>query len=405
MQRLRNLYIGIVLAAFAAPLLCVTGLRGIVKVAGVEHKAQPPPVSAKAFLDGSFQNGLRTYYERKHFGRGELLKFKHLVFEIINLGQYHAGYSGNVIQGRKGFLFERPYLDVRFNPPTRHHTPAHHRQFAETAAALRDAIEARGVAFGVILAPSKPEACPGLVPARYHRFSRAPADFDLYAGLSDALDSVNIPHVNGKTLCGPFLDTDALFPYTGTHWSVYCAALAATNLIGRLNAANPTNALPAPVVLGMAYQPEPYESHDRDIADLLNLPFPYRRDPDRYPHPIFGPPPARPGKAVVLGDSFCDQLLVALQDSGACHDIVMISNKLPTREILESALADADLVIYAYSAHALARNRVPSEMRHALKTLDEQKAVGRPPMPICNRAGDGADSRLGGKRSETHPGD
>ena len=30
MERLRNLYIGLVLAALAAPLLCVTGLRGFV---------------------------------------------------------------------------------------------------------------------------------------------------------------------------------------------------------------------------------------------------------------------------------------------------------------------------------------------------------------------------------------
>ena len=371
MERLRNLYIGLVLAALAAPLLCVTGLRGFVQVAGFERKAPRPAVSAKAFLDGAFQNDLKAYYDRKYFGRGELLKFKHLVFDAVNLGHYHAGYSGNVVQGRDGFLFERGYLDVLFNPPTKYHTPAHRRQFAETAAALQRAVEARGAAFGLILAPSKPEACPGLVPARYRRFSRAPADFDLYGGLSDALASARIPHVNGAELSRPFLDTDVLFPYTGTHWSVYCAAMAATNLIGQINPVAPTNDLPAPVVLGMEYKSEPYDIHDRDIADLLNLPRPYRRVPDRYPHPVFALPTARPGKAVILGDSFCDQLLAALQDSGAYRDVVMFSNQLPTQGELESALAGADLVVYAYSAHALARDRVPREMQYALELLTD----------------------------------
>jgi hypothetical protein len=369
MERLRNLYIGIVLAVLAAPLLCVTGLRGFVQVAGFERKAPRPAASAKAFLDGAFQNDLKAYYDRKYFGRGELLKFKHLVFDAVNLGQFHAGYSGNVVQGREGFLFERGYLDVRFNPPTKFHTPAHHRQLAETAAALRRAVEARGAAFGVILAPSKPEACPGLVPTRYRRFSRAPAGFDLYAGLAAALAAAGVPHVNGNELCRPFLDTDVLFPYTGTHWSVYCAAMAATNLIGQLDDSSTTNGLPAPAVFGMEYKAEPYDRNARDIADLLNLPFPYRRDPDRYPHPIFGPPPARPGKAVILGDSFCGQLQAALKRSGAYSEVYLFSNKLPTQEKLESALAGADVFIIAYSAHALARDRVPREMQYALELL------------------------------------
>ena len=369
MARLRNVYIGAVFAALFAPLLCVTGLRGIVHVAGFERKAPRPKASAKAFLAGTLQNDLKAYYDRKYFGRGELLMFKHLVFDAVNLGQYHAGYSGNVIQGREGFLYERGYLDVLFNPPTKYHTPAHHRAFGEIAAALQRAVEARGAAFGVILAPSKPEACPGFVPPRYRRFSRAPAGFDLYGDLADALAAVRVPHVNGAAMCRPFLDTDAMFPYTGTHWSVYCAAMAATNLIGQINAAAPTNALPAPAVLGMAYQPVPYDVNDRDIAALLNLPFHYRRPPDRYPHPIFGPFPARPGKAVILGDSFCGQLECALRNSGAYPDVVMFSNKLPAKDELESALADADVFIVAYSAFALARNRVPREMQYALDLL------------------------------------
>ena len=131
MARLRNVYIGAVFAALFAPLLCVTGLRGIVHVAGFERKAPRPKASAKAFLAGTLQNDLKAYYDRKYFGRGELLMFKHLVFDAVNLGQYHAGYSGNVIQGREGFLYERGYLDVLFNPPTKYHTPAHHRAFGE----------------------------------------------------------------------------------------------------------------------------------------------------------------------------------------------------------------------------------------------------------------------------------
>lgn len=283
MERLRNLYIGLVFAVLSAPLLCVTGSRGFVKVAGYERKAPRPTRTAQAFLDGTFQNELKAYYDRKYFGRGELLKFKHLIFDVVNLGQYHAGYSGNVIQGRDGFLFERGYLDVYFNPPTKYHTPAHFRRLAKTAAALQRAIEARGAVFGIILAPSKTEACPAFMPTRYRRFNRAPADFDLYTGPWRAYASAGIPCVNGAELCQPFLNTDAMFPYTGTHWSVFCAAMAATNLVGQINAGPATTPLPSPTILGMKYQPKPYDPTDRDIADLLNLPIPYRRQPDRYP--------------------------------------------------------------------------------------------------------------------------
>ena len=49
----------------------------------------------------------------------------------------------------------------------------------------------------------------------------------------------------------------------------------------------------------------------------------------------------------------------------------MFSNQLPSRDDLDRALAGADLVVYAYSAHALARDRVPREMQCAIELLTD----------------------------------
>ena len=162
MEHLRNLYIGLVLAALAAPLLCVTGPAGIRQVAGFERQAPRPrsPRKPSSTARSERPQGSTT----AGFGRGELLKFKHLVFDAVNLGHYRR-YSGNVVQGRDGFLFERGYLDVLFNPPTKYHTPAHRRQFAETAAALQRAVEARRRRLRPHPRPKQAGGLPGLVPA------------------------------------------------------------------------------------------------------------------------------------------------------------------------------------------------------------------------------------------------
>ena len=163
--------------------------------------------------------------------------------------------------------------------------------------------------------------------------------------------------MNGAELSRPFLDTDVLFPYTGTHWSVYCAAMAATNLIGQINPVAPTNDLPAPVVLGMEYKSEPYDIHDRDIADLLNLPRPYRRVPDRYPHPVFAPPtarPARPSSWATASATFWQR-----SRTRGVPRRRHVLNQLPTQG--EQKAPSPRRSRRLRLAHALARDRVPAK--------------------------------------------
>lgn len=371
MRKVKIIFIVLFAVAIAAPPLGLLGLRGFVKIEGVELPVRKPVFSPESLIGGRYLPAIAKHYERKMFCRGEMLKSKNMFFELFNFGCYHAGYSGNVIQGKKGYLFEAAYLEAKYNPPTRYRTPERNALLGATAKRLEEALAKRGVRFGFILAPSKADVCEGLVPDRYVKFSRNHGGFNVYESYESLLSEQGIPFVNGKTVCGVSNETGVMFPYSGTHWTVYGASLCVADMLGKINARYGLN-VPVPEVATTHFEKKPYDNTDRDLAFLLNLPWRYKTRPSLYMHQEFEKLEPAPKAAFILGDSFCVQLRRSLQDARAFSAIHYYSNALPPRDApdaLEAALSDTAVFIMAYSSDSLGRDRVLLEMQYLLDML------------------------------------
>ena len=368
----RTLYLAAMAAALALPSLGWLGLRGLVTAHGFETPDVSPRLTAANLRSGRFQKDADTHFGHIFFGRTEMLFLKNGIHDLATLGDYRAGFSGHVIQGRDGWLFEDSYLDVAFRTNHPVESAAGRRDARQAFDHFRSACAAAfpdGSAppFAVLLAPSKAEILRDKVPARYAFFAERPAPApgeppEPYATWRALLGRNRVPFVDAADLAEPGADPRTLFPYGGTHWTVHYAARTVS---AALAAAAP--ALPRPEPLPPKLAPGHDDPHDRDLAHLLNLPVRYRRGGDLHAHAAF--PPAEPSgrRVLLIGDSFAEQVQAALVRSGlyAPEDVTLFFNRLPSARDFRAELARADAVLFVWSAPSLAGNRV----RITLETL------------------------------------
>lgn len=399
-MKARNAFLAATALALGLPLLGWTGLRGFVGVHGFDTPDVKPVPSVRNVLSGRFRRDFETHWGHVFFGRTEMLFAKNGLYEAFNLGQYHSGFAGRIVQGKRGQIFEKPYVDVAvaeslpiFDPILQRRTRTALRQFSETVSSLGRA--APTVAF--LLAPSKAETFGSFLPDRYGRLRRTggelPQPWAVWHGL---LEDVGIPYFDAaaENRSGAEFGAVDLFPYTGTHWTVDWAARAVSNVLA---VAAPSLPRPAPMEPRIVSR-EPFTRDDRDLAGLLNLPIPYRRWPDVYAHPVFGPPAEaagggggasadRPRRILLFGDSFSVQVRDALVLSGAYRpeDVTMWFNETPAAAEFRKAAHAADLILFTYSAPSLASSRVATtatilanHMRPLLKP-GRKYALGRSP--------------------------
>ena len=368
----RTLYLAAMAAALALPSLGWLGLRGFVSAHGFETPDVTPRLTAANLRSGRFQKDAATHFEHVFFGRTEMLFLKNGLHDLANFGDYHAGFSGHVIQGRDGWLFEKPYLDVAFrtnHPIESARTQRGARQaFAHFRSACASAFpDGSAPPFAVVLAPSKAETLRNKAPPRYAFFAERPAPApratpEPYATWRTLLAAEGVPFVDAADLADPAADPRTLFPYGGTHWTVHYAARSVS---AALAAAAPS--LPRPEPLPPTLAPGPDDLRDRDLAHLLNVPIPYRRHGDLHAHAAFSTARPKGHSILVFGDSFSEQAHAALVRSGlyAPKDAKLFSNRMPPAREFRDAIARADAVLFVWSAPSLAGNRV----RDTLETL------------------------------------
>ena len=361
--------------ALGLPLLGWLGLRGLVGAHGFDTPdVVPPPPTPANLASGRFQRDAAEHFEHVFFGRTELLFLKNGLFDVASAGQYHSGFAGHVIQGKDGWLFEKPYLDAAFrtNLPicgrrirsrTRSALANLHRAFEKTRP---------GAPVAFILAPSKAEVLRDKVPDRFFAFGERSAedeaDSEPYRTVRDLLARAGFAVADFSRLAAAETDPRALFPYGGTHWTVSLAASAASNALAL---ADPS--LPRPTPLPPVFAPGPDDPRDRDLAHLLNIPFPYRRRDDLHAHASFPPPPVNapgPERIYIIGDSFGEQLREALVRSGlyASTNIVLRFNELPSPREFRDAVSSSAAILFVYSAPSLASSRL-AETAEALSNV------------------------------------
>ncbi len=400
--------------ALAAPLLGWLGIRGFVGAHGFDTPDVRPRFSARAVLSGAWQREVAEHFAHIFFGRTEALFLKNGLHDAATFGRDRAGAAGSIVQGRSGVLFERQYLDVALDEKT---LPIERKHVAADTVAAICAFRAALAEFRpdgappvmFVLAPSKAETFREWIPRRFLRFATRPAsrDPEPYRTWKSLLDSENVPYASPDDLAAmdeiagraaspaefpdgfPGPGKISVFPYSGTHWTVAAAALAASAALERAAPQLPRPSLAAiEIVRG-----EPDYSCDRDLARLLNIPVRYRRSPDLYAHAVFGVPAggALPAdglpraaassgpRLAILGDSFGDQFREALVRGGVCSGerAVLHFNELPSARDFRELMSGADAVVFVYSAPSLASTRASRTLLDLANALVPRVRVGR----------------------------
>jgi hypothetical protein len=288
------------------------------KLTGVTTTATLPHPSVRGWLDGSFQDGVSRWAAQNEGPRQYLVR-------LYNQANYtllrHSSMEGvSVLVGKRDTLFERgaveEMLGLRAPRPQ-----AELDTLVDRLTRLKAHLERRGIAFTVLITPSKPAIYPDLVPEAFaHAPAQFPRDYDIVLA---ALRARGVPCVDGPTLSieARVREAAPLFCRGSIHWNHLAAYYTAQGLLRQL-AQQRGEESPQLRLTEKTMLPQPTFFYDSDVAQLLNVlapPLHYpepgirvRIDPDR---PVLGG-----GKAVFVGSSFNWMLLDVLSGSGALQD-------------------------------------------------------------------------------------
>lgn len=287
------------------------------RLGGIERKARPVPLSWAAWKDGAFAHSFEAWYGQRFGGRPWfVLCANQLRYRALGVLPRTRGTS--VTLGEDHWLFENAYIK-EYIGKTAIAVPEAGDKALPRLRALADFCASNGVAFAVIVSPSKAVVYPEKMPPEFRTPATTPHGRDV---ILPKLRTAGIPVVDAHAL---FLDwknepgAPLLFAPTGTHWT-YDAAWRI--LLEALRVARPqTKPFVTPATTRETRVAEP---PDRDLCALINLLHFDAPDEESVPYPVFATGESVPAnwpttRVGMLGDSFCHALADLLARSGLDH--------------------------------------------------------------------------------------
>ena len=253
----------------ALPLFqMATGLPPDYALQGVENKVVPPNPGWAAWWNGTLQAEFDAWLNQRIGLRGLLVRtanqFNHTLFREL------PKRSGTqVLMGRDGMLFEKVYVDA-YNANGRR-SESELRNVSASTRRLQDRLAADGVAFLLVIAPSKAEIYPENLPESADVAGR-PGRRSNYQNIVEFLRADGVNLLDAHDL---FLEwkrepgMPLLFAKGGTHWNEYGAARVVERIMGRLRDLTGKD-LPAVRITGAVTNRTIVES-DNDLGELVNL--------------------------------------------------------------------------------------------------------------------------------------
>ena len=299
------------LLLFAAVVFCLflalplfqmlTGFPPDYKLAGVETPAARPPLGLSAWWQGTLQSGFDTWLNQNIGGRGVLVRTANqLRYSLFRELPVRGGTQ--VRMGRDRVLYENAYLEA-YNANGKR-PGAELRDISASTRRLQDRLAADGVAFLLVIAPSKAEIYPEFLPPEADVAGR-PGRRSNYENMVPLLQADGVNLIDAHEL---FLQwkaepgTPMLFSKGGTHWNDYGAARVVAELMDRLRELT-RKELPAVVIDG-AVTNRTIVGADNDLGELLNL-WSCRSFAGPQIHPVVRILPGRTDPdLLVIGDSF-----------------------------------------------------------------------------------------------------
>ena len=278
-----------------------TGLPPDYVLQGVENKVVPPNPGWAAWWNGTLQAEVDAWLNQRIGLRGLLVRTANQV-NFTLFGELPKRSGTQVLMGRDGMLFEKVYVDAYNSGGRRPESEL--RNVSASTRRLQDRLAADGIAFLLVIAPSKAEIYPENLPESADVAGR-PGRRSNYQNIVEFLRADGVNLLDAHDL---FLEwkrepgIPLLFAKGGTHWNEYGAARVVARIMGRLRDLTGKD-LPSVEISGAVTNRTIVES-DIDLGDLVNL---WSGRPLAGPqiHPVAE---VRPGShlpdILVVGDSF-----------------------------------------------------------------------------------------------------
>ena len=253
----------------ALPLVQMgTGLPPDYPLAGVESTATPPAVGLSPWWNGTMQAEFDAWINQRIGLRGLLVRTANQAnFSLF--GELPRRSGTQVLLGRAGMLFEKVYVDA-YNRSGRR--PGWElRNISASVRRLQDRLAQDGLAFLLVIAPSKAEIYPEFLPASADVAGR-PERRSNYQNFVKYLRADGVNLVDAHEL---FLEwktepgAPRLFSNGGTHWNEYGAARIVEEILRRLRELTGKE-LPAVRIAG-ATTNRTIVGEDNDLGELANL--------------------------------------------------------------------------------------------------------------------------------------
>jgi hypothetical protein len=238
------------------------------RLGGVELPVAPPVWTLAGWFDGSLQQAIENRHKDRISLRPQWIKtWNQLHYALF--GVIPSRKEGTDIEiGKDNYLFEDDYIrtynrDSEFDEATLKLVCANVRR-AQTL------LENRGIGFLLVIAPSKVEIYPELVPAALVRPGRKDrrTTYDRMAPLlHDA--GVNMLDMHAQFLAWKAALPHPLFSKGGTHWNYYGAYLTVDRILENLGGRSGRQ-FPR-IVLDRVTTDTTPEGSDSDLFKLLNL--------------------------------------------------------------------------------------------------------------------------------------
>ena len=261
----------------AAALLLLPGamLAGGIQpgpMQGAERPAPRPRLTLAGLWSGSFQRAATAWFGRADPALPAAVALRNQAYFSL----LHQSADPAIVIGRDLQLLETVTLDT-FCRRTLGPLPPEAEAAATRLAAIQDWYAAQGRVFLYLMTPNKIGPNPDFLPRSWPCRGGTAARTSVLAQWRGLLQRHGIRFVDGPAIIASAREAGPLYPRGGTHWNWAGAALATQSFVATVNQARPGALAPFTFT---AYNAPPAGT-DRDLTDLLNLPFP----PLDYPAP------------------------------------------------------------------------------------------------------------------------
>lgn len=324
MKRIRTI---LFMLGFAAVMLLPLLLQNVgsdFSLTGVSQSAALPEFTAKGVLDGTFQDGVNSYYSEHLPGRDLMVRLRNqAVYSLFGKSP-----NKNTIIGKDQVLFEAEYVmkyEKYYPPVTKEFT----EDLCRKLSAIQERLLERGKELYIFITPTKVRYYEEYVPDRYilaNRFPDSPGNYEMFTETLKDYDLKvydSIPYVDEWAKSADF----PLYYKTGTHWSWIISTKVAAGLLRFLDE-NSRFSFPE---ADTDYYPVSQPVYpDADIFNTMNLLTPpydtyYQADL------LCGPQEEEKPNLFCRGGSFMGQTIAPLISSGCFQEDTYIENTMVAR--------------------------------------------------------------------------